>query len=161
MNALRDWWLSRAPRDRWVYGGVAALVVLVVVYLAVVEPLQMRRDQLERGVASQRELLSWMHTVVVPARGNLRAPARSGNQSLFATVDRSARSTVLAGAVQRVQPEGTGAVRVWLENAPFDATVRWVAQLEREHGITVSALSVEPTEGAGLVTVRLTLERAL
>lgn len=161
MNALVDWWQARAPRERAILSVAGGAVALLLVYLIVVEPLQQRREMLERGVASQRELLSWMHRVVVPARGELRTgrTARGGG-SLFSVVDRSAKATPLAGSLRRVQPEGDAAVRVWLEGAPFDEFVRWIAQLERDQGVSVSALAVERAEGAGLVGVRVTLERA-
>ena len=158
---MKAWFLGLAPRERWLFGGAAALVALLLVYLLVVEPLQQRRAMLERGVVAQRELLGWMRDAIVPLRGGTTAPAGSRGQSLFAVVDRSARATVLAGALQRVQPEGQASVRVWFEDAPFDDLVRWVAALQREHGVTVNTLSVERTDTAGLVNARLTLERPL
>lgn len=155
---MKAWFLGLAPRERLLVGGAAVVLILLLAYLLIIEPLQQRRAVLERGVAAQRELLAWMRDAVVPLRG-AAAPADSRGQSLFAVVDRSARTTVLAGALQRVQPEGQGNVRVWFENAPFDDLVRWVATLQREHGITVNTLSIERTDAAGLVTARLTLER--
>ncbi len=156
---MKSWFLGLAPRERLLIGGAAAIVVLLLVYLLVIEPLQQRRAVLERGVVAQRELLSWMRDAVVPLRGSSATPANSRGQSLFAVVDRSARTTVLAGALQRVQPEGQGNVRVWFEDAPFDDLVRWTATLQREHGISVNTLSVERTDSAGLVNARVTLER--
>ncbi|MEX0899964.1 MAG: type II secretion system protein M [Gammaproteobacteria bacterium] len=156
---MKTWFLGLAPRERLLIGGAAGAVVLLLAYLLVVEPLQQRRAVLERGVVAQRELLAWMRDAVVPLRGNTSAPADSRGQSLFAVVDRSARATVLAGALQRVQPEGQGNVRVWFNDAPFDDLVRWIATLQREHGITVNTLSVERVDTAGLVNARVTLER--
>lgn len=157
---MKTWFLGLAPRERLLVGGAAVVFVLLLAYLLVVEPLQQRRAVLERGVVAQRELLAWMHTAVVPLRGDTTAPSSSRGQSLFAVVDRSARATVLAGALQRVQPEGQGNVRVWFNDAPFDDLVRWIATLQRDHGITVNTLSIERTDTAGLVSARLTLERA-
>ncbi len=156
---MKTWFLGLAPRERLLLGGGAIVVALLLAYLLVIEPLQQRRAVLERGVVAQRELLAWMRDAVVPLRGSTTTPADSQGQSLFAVVDRSARATVLAGALQRVQPEGQGNVRVWFEDAPFDDLVRWVATLQREHGITVNTLSVERADTAGLVNARVTLER--
>jgi general secretion pathway protein M len=156
---MKSWFLGLAPRERMLVAGAAVVVVLLLAYLLVVEPLQQRRAMLERGVIAQRELLTWMRDAVVPLRGNTTAPPDSRGESLFAVVDRSARATVLAGALQRVQPEGQGNVRVWFEDAPFDDLVRWTAALQREHGVSVNTLSVERTDSAGLVNARVTLER--
>lgn len=158
---MKTWFLGLAPRERLLIGGGAAVVVLLLVYLLVIEPLQQRRAVLERGVIAQRELLTWMRDAVVPLRGNASAPNDNRGQSLFVVVDRSARATVLAGALQRVQPEGQGNVRAWFNDAPFDDLVRWIATLQREHGVTVNTLSVERADTAGLVNARVTLERSL
>lgn len=158
---MKTWFLGLAPRERLLIGGGAVVVVLLLVYLLVIEPLQQRRAVLERGVVAQRELLTWMRDAVVPLRGNTAAPDDNRGQSLFVVVDRSARATVLAGALQRVQPEGQGNVRAWFNDAPFDDLVRWIATLQREHGVTVNTLSVERADAAGLVNARVTLERSL
>lgn len=154
---MRDWFASLAPRERKSVLGAGALVVVVVVYIAVIEPLIEHRAMLERGVAAQRELVTWMRGVA--GELDAGAPVSDAGGSLFAVVDRSVRGTALAGAVQRVQPEGTGTVRVWLDGADFDELVRWVAALDRRHGIGVSSLSVERGPAPGAVNVRLTLER--
>lgn len=157
---MKAWFLGLAPRERLMVSGAAVVVVLLLAYLLVVEPLQQRRAMLERGVVAQRELLTWMRDAVVPLRGNTGESENGRGQSLFAVVDRSARATVLAGALQRVQPEGQGNVRVWFEDAPFDDLVRWIATLQREHGVAVNTLAVQQTDTAGLVNARLTLERS-
>lgn len=152
------WYGALAPRERRMVVVGAAAVALLIVYLAVVEPLAQRRAQLEQGVAAQRTLLAWMNEV--GDRVRTAGPQRVGNgDSLFATVDRSVRATALAGSVQRVQPEGQQTVRVWLDNAPFDELVRWVGMLDREHSVVVSALTAERTQASGMVNARLTLER--
>lgn len=152
------WYGALAPRERRLVVVGAAVVVLTIIYLAVVEPLAERRAQLEQGVAAQRTLLAWMNEVEDQVRP-VGAQLVGNGDSLFATIDRSARATALAGALQRVQPEGQQTVRVWLDNAQFDELVRWIGALEREHRIMVSVLTVERTQESGLVNARLTLER--
>ncbi|MCA1798806.1 MAG: type II secretion system protein M [Xanthomonadaceae bacterium] len=155
---VAQWFNALAPRERRLVAFGAAAVVLLIAYIAVVEPLAQRRAQLEQGVAAQRTLLAWMNEVA----GQVSPPGAQqvgSGDSLFATVDRSARATVLAEALQRLQPEGQQTVRVWLDNAQFDELVRWIGTLEREHRIMVSVLTIERTQESGLVNARLTLER--
>ena len=160
MNGVRAWFLSLAPRERALVAGGAAVLLVLIVYLLVVEPLVQRRALLERGVASQRELLTWMQQAVVPLRNGAGQRVQSRGESLFAVVDRSARGSALAGALQRVQPEGNTNVRVWFNDAAFDELVRWLAALQREHGVAVGGLTVERADCAGLVNARVTLERS-
>lgn len=154
-----QWFSALAPRERRLLVAGAAALLLTVLYAAVVEPLTNRRAQLEQEIAAQRTLLAWMHQVGDQVRPSGVAQRVGNGDSLFATVDRSARATALAGSLQRVQPEGQQTVRIWLDDAPFDEMVRWIGTVERDHGVVVSALSVERTQTAGLVNARLTLER--
>lgn len=158
MKDIREWWQGISPRERRMVAGAGVALLLTVIWLAVVEPLQQRRAMLERGVPVQRELLTWMQDAAPRLRDAGPARAAAG-QSLFAVVDRSVRATPLGGAVQRLQPEGQASVRVWLENAAFDDLVRWLGTLEREHGVSPSAIAVERTDSAGLVNARVTLDR--
>lgn len=155
----RGWLMSLAPRERTLVLVGAAVTAVLLVWLAVIDPLQQRRAALESGVASQRVLLAWMEDAVAPLEGARMQRAQPGAESLFATVDRSVRATPLAGALRRVQPEGQTTARVWLDDALFDQLVLWVATLEREHGVVVSVFAVERGSGAGLVNARVTLER--
>jgi general secretion pathway protein M len=156
---MKNWYLSLAPRERWLVTGAAVFIAVVIFYLALVEPLIERRAMLERGIVAQRELAAWMRGIA--GDGDTAAPVATPDSggSLFAVVDRSVRGTLLAGAVQRVQPEGSGSVRVWLDGANFDELVRWIAVLDRQHGIGVTALAVERGAASGIVNARLTLER--
>ncbi len=154
---MKDWFASLAPRERRSVIGAGAFVAVVVLYVAAVEPVLEHRAMLERGVVAQRELVTWMRGIAADQGSG--APAAGAGGSLFAVVDRSVRATALAGAVQRVQPEGTGTVRVWLDGADFDELVRWIAVLDRQYGIGVSSLSVERGLAPGSVNVRLTLDR--
>lgn len=150
---MKDWFSSLSRRERFLVAGAAVVLVMIAGYLLAVEPVLERRAALERGVAAQQELLGWMRAQT----GGDAPTARA--ESLFASVDRSARQTALAGSIQRIQPEGQTIVRVWLDAAPFDELVSWVARLDHEHGITVSALAVDRGTEPGKVGARLTLER--
>jgi general secretion pathway protein M len=161
MNAsdLRAWFNGLAARERAIVVGGAAVLVVLIVYAGVVEPLSERHARIEREAAQQWALAAWMNQVGDSVRR--AGPTRVGGNgdSLFAAVDRSVRNTALAGSLQRVQPEGQQTVRVWLDNAPFDEVVRWVGALERDQGVVVSAMTAERTQNAGRVNARLTLER--
>lgn len=148
---MMAWWESLATRERRLVAAGATLLAVTVVWIAVIEPVADHRESLADGIVAQRALLEWMGTIDT-TRG-----AADGD-SLFAIVDRSVRATPLAGSVQRLQPESGVGVRIWLDGASFDELVRWIATLERDHGITVATFSVERGQGPGAVNARLTLQ---
>lgn len=152
---IQDWWSARTSRERTVVSVGAALVLIALVWAVVLNPLAQRRAELERAVPEQRALLAWMESLPTGTRN----AASTTQGSLFAVVDSSARTTPLAGTLSRIQPEGADTVRVWFDEAPFNDLVAWLAVLEREHGIRVTAVAVDRTAAPGRVSARVTLAR--
>ena len=50
-------------------------------------------------------------------------------------------------------------MRIWLDDVPFDALVRWLGDLHTRYGVRVEAANIERESGPGLVSARLTLMR--
>ena len=159
---MKAWWAGLSPRERGVLLGGAVSLAVILVYFLGWEPLAQRAQRLQAQVAEQRQTLRWMEGAAeelarLRAAGG-RRPA--GGQSLLAVVDRSARAGGLADALKRVQPEGEGRARVWLDGASFDALVTWLEGLARRQGIRARAVSVEARAEPGRVDARLVLEAA-
>lgn len=75
------------------------------------------------------------------------------------SVLRAASDAAAAGglALNRIQPEGEGKVRVGLDNADFNAVARWLATLSAQ-GVRLEEAQVEK-QAEGGVSARLTLAR--
>ncbi|HEX6929961.1 MAG TPA: type II secretion system protein M [Gammaproteobacteria bacterium] len=164
MNALEELrrrFAALEPRERHFLAAGAAVVVIAILFFAVLQPLGRYRERLEDRVAGERELVSWMRGAVDVLRE--RAPASrqvDTSGSLLALADTSARAAGLAQSLRRIQQDGDDAVRVRLEAASFDALVVWLEDLELRYGATISEMTVDRADGAGLVNVSLTLTRA-
>nr|WP_041595716.1 type II secretion system protein M [Halorhodospira halophila] len=155
-------WSARNPRERWLLGSGGLLVLVVVPYVAVWEPLTERRDQLQAQVAEQRQDLAWMRSAAEEIHAhdgdNGSAEPVTDERSLLSLVDRAAREAGIDDQLSRVQPDGDGTLRVWMDRVPFDELMNWLDGLQRAAGVEVDALTVERTQEDGLVNVRLTLE---
>jgi general secretion pathway protein M len=79
-----------------------------------------------------------------------------GGRSLLAVVDQSARSGGLGTAIKRLEPDGSKAVKLWLEGVAFDSMILWLGQLGKSYQIEPTIITLEPV-GAGRVNARLTL----
>jgi general secretion pathway protein M len=139
-------------------GGGGAMIVLL--FLIAWHPFSRHVDQLRDNVAAQRELHAWMQQAAMEVK-QLRgsAPARnSAGQSLLSAADSTARQHGLAGAMKRVEPEGTDKVRIRLEQAGFDDMTRWLELLVREHGVHIESITIDGRNQTGTVDARLTLQ---
>ena len=109
-----------------------------------------------------RELLEWVRSKEATAR----AVASMGNESgqtgnlgdddLLKTVTDSADKSGMP--LQRFEPSGNQAMRIWLEQVPFTDLTQWLAHLETKYGIVVDQASLDRADEPGLVDARITLE---
>ena len=80
---------------------------------------------------------------------------------LLSAVDKAAKDPSLGGkAPTRMQPDGESQVRVWLEDVPFDALLRWMYGLQGHYGVRIDSVAIERRPTAGQVNARLSLVRA-
>lgn len=153
--------LNARERRIVVVGGVLGLLILI--YAGIWSPLAGARGQRVEALAKARAIAQQLELAAALARQSPAAarstPNLAQNQSLLAAVDQAARSGTLGKAPERLQPEGDREVRVWLEDVPFEALVRWLGELRLRYGITPQSLDVERAEAPGLVSARLSLVR--
>lgn len=102
-----------------------------------------------RAVLARAAALSQQEPQIRPPVTESDAPA------LIAVVNRSAPGFALAFGDFR--PEGDARLTLGLRGGDFDALLRWLVQLERQHGIAVAEMDVRPTQTPGRVDAGLTL----
>ena len=159
MNA---WWAGLAPRERIILiAGMLVLAVLLV-WLAVIEPLAAGRTNLRTEVAALSADHDWMQQVApeVRRRASSQGSASAGstgNGSVLTLVEVSANAAGMRSAMTRVQPEGQGA-RLWFDSVSFDALVSWLGDLETRQNLNISQLAVDAGAEPGLVSARVLVE---
>lgn len=156
---FRAWWASRAERERQMLSAGAAVLALILAWLAVWEPVTSLHHRREKALAEARSLATRLETLAAESRGVQPAGGGSRQQSLLSVVDQSGKSSGIGKAPSRLQPDGDTTVRVWLEDVPFDAVMRWLGELATRHGVQVADAEIERQSGSGLVNARLTLVR--
>jgi general secretion pathway protein M len=161
MNAF---WARLGSRDRRILIIGAVCLGVILPYWLVLQSLTEQAERMERSVSALYEDVAWMQAAAERVRGveggATGAPAAAGDGSPLSVIDRTAREGPLTGTVRRVQPEGADAVRVWLEDAPFDDLILWLGTLETRYGLRVTSLVVDRQPVEGRVNARLSLERA-
>ena len=159
MNA---WWTGLAPRERLIVGGGSVVLMLVLIYLMIWEPIANKREQVRTDISALSADLVWMQQVAGQVK---RRAAQQGNQSsagaaggsVLTLVEVSARAAGLHETLERVQPEGLGA-RIWFAETGFDGLLSWLGELEQRQGLHVSQLAVDAGNAPGMVTARIKVE---
>ena len=157
-----NWLQTLSARERQILIGGTALLAVTLLFLLAWEPLAERQQRLGSLVEQQRSQLAWMTSAAaeVATMAPRGAPSADGNgMSLLSLIDRSATEAGLGDAVKRMAPEGDRGVRVWLGDAPYQATIRWLESLGRA-GINPVTVQMERNETSGRIEARLLLGRA-
>ena len=163
---MKAWYASLEANERRLLMIAAPLLLIMLLYVGVWEPMVNSVAALRASTAEQESLLAWMRGAAQEVKqlqqqnggrsGQQAKPVNSG--SLLSLVDRTAKSGRLGDALKRVQPDGDDKVRVWLEAASFDDVVRWLTALQSRHGVRVASSVFQALEITGRVDVRLVFE---
>jgi general secretion pathway protein M len=154
--------LDRRERLILIAGMVA--ICLVFGYALLIAPFYSSLTTHQREIPVKEEELAWMRIAALEVQqfnaSASRTGANQGLQSPLSAIDSSARELGLGRALKRVEPAGQNEVRIWMEEAPFDEVLRWLATLGMSYAIEVSEFVVEPSRnGQGQVNARMTLVR--
>jgi general secretion pathway protein M len=149
------WYAGLQEREKRVVsiGGVA--LAAVILFGAILLPLQSAVSSAVNRADERREDLAWM-------RGNA-AEVQSGAGTVFndtgeapvVVVDRVGREVGLGGSLKGSQPSGNG-VRVQLESAPFDTLITWLATLDQRYGLAIDSITVDRAARPGIVNANIT-----
>jgi general secretion pathway protein M len=151
---VRQHWRQRTVRERRVLVAGAVVLVGILAWVGVWEPLQHERAALRQQVSDNAVALAWLRPAVAAHEAG-GAPA-GADASLLARVDVAARAHGVQGQLSSIEPQGTQSIRLQFADVPFDAFARWLEALAVQ-GVAVHELSLQRSTGAGRVHARLEL----
>lgn len=154
---MKAYWMQLQARERRLLLLGALALLLLLAYALVWEPARAGLARLEQDTAAQRATLAWMEQARQQVQHLRQTRPPTGGPSLLPLAEQSAKAHGLGPALKRIQPDGQHSVRVWLEQASFDDTLRWLDTLAGRHGVKIGAFSAERAD-AGRVHARLVLE---
>ena len=160
---LRVWFEARQPREQLVVAAGALAVLLALIYLVLWQPFALARDHAEADLASARSLaarIEQLGSQAQQAHAGGGPPVVGPEVSLLSAVDQASKDGILGKAPSRMQPDGDKQVRVWIEDVPVDAVLRWIDDLQSRYAVRIDGVTVERRPTAGTVNVRLSLVRA-
>jgi general secretion pathway protein M len=155
---IGGWYAGLGARERILVAIGAAVVVLLIIYLAAVQPLVSAHASLGRRVENDRSLLAYMNSAA--PRLKSAGPAAGKEHltgSVFSAVSRAAQDASIHDAVQRLEQADNGGVRLTLNAVSFDALVSWLEKLADSKGIVAKSANIQGAQSPGTVNVTLDL----
>ncbi len=157
---VRDWFYGLQPREKlYLIGGTAVLAMLVA-YFSLWLPLTSAVARLDAEVIQQQHDMVWMGAAGSSIRQLQQSSQRQASgRSMLAVVDQAIATANLKAGLQRMEPDGQNAVKLWFNKSPFDQVITMLGQLEQQQGVAVQGLAISSTDTAGMVDARITLVR--
>lgn len=153
--------LPRRDQQGLVIIGIALLLGLL--YFAVWRPVTGFHAEALADHEQARSLVTWMESnrAAIQQLAENRPSARpatriSSSRELMSLVTSSASEAGIK--LQRFEPSGENAIRLWLEDVPFNSVAAWLEQLTGEHGIVIDQAALDRADKPGMISARLTLQ---
>jgi len=133
-------------------------VALTVLWLGVWKPVSDWRATAHNRYQNAQAEFDWVRANESRARELAGAGGGRGTgpRPLLQIITRSAQTQGVQ--VNRLQPEGNGAIAVSIQGQPFNELLRWLHSLEENNGVAVLRLAVDADDGPGLVNAQIRLQ---
>lgn len=153
-------WHRLSSREQIIVLVSGFLLMIFLLWRLLWLPLQLENKQLKKGIKNSQEQLAWIQnasTEVIQLRG--LKPATRQNRSVMSIAGNVLARQNLRKSLKQMKPKGDKVVRISLKGASFDATMKFLGELESRHQIHCSKFSLTPDKEVGRINLNMTLER--
>lgn len=160
MDALRDFWIQRAPRERLAMLLAGAVVLAAVVYLALIEPAATGIPRLERSLPAARLQAERLDQLLAEVAGLKAKPqvAVLAPPEVRAALEKSLEAASLKAT--RITPMADGDLQLVFANVPYAAWSTWLADAERQLGAKAHTVIARTTGTPGGADIEMVLRLA-
>ena len=162
-EAARLWYNSLPHRDRMLVIATSVIVLIMLFYLIIWEPVHEGLNQQQQQYQSQKNIVLWMQEAAAEVQSLKRSGAKtvtSSNQPVSLIIEQSAKISGLKDNIGKLESSGKDGARTKLNGASFNQILIWLNTLEKRHGVTVSSASIERGDKIGTVNARLSFNRS-
>ncbi|MEE9327160.1 MAG: type II secretion system protein M [Cocleimonas sp.] len=160
---MKTWYNSLSPREQALvtYGGIVVLFILI--WLLLVKPLYAKHIKLNKIIEKQKGDIRLMqkqsnHVEKLQIQNKKTAPKSSQNPQQL--IERSLQTWRLKSSLERMNTQGSKAVRLTLKKANADRAMRFLYELENSHGLSINNMIINTSgDEAGFTDIRLTIKR--
>lgn len=151
----RSFWQDRTTRERGLLGLLGVVVAAGLANSLVWQPLAVRRSALVDAITVHAAAEQYLMQGGVVSAAPAASSDPGADQPLAVRLTGSAAALGLT--VRRLDPVGAGALDVALEEAPFDAVMAWLVELERDRGLDLRSFSIQRRPAPGMVSATISI----
>ena len=159
MNRLFELLSQYNRREQTILLAGALAVALYLLWMAVISPLQAKRDQQLTTNAATAAALGRVELLALKVKKAKSESQTTGGSdtNISQLIDTSLQAVGLS--MSGFQPGTRGEVRVRLDNVSYEPLMQWLYDLEYKHDVSIRDLSLASTTQPGLVTTNIRLRK--
>lgn len=154
------YWQNSTMQERIVILLLFVLSLLLLTYTAYWRPVHKNILELRILVPQERWQLDWMRkqTTRIPQNTSMTVSHSGG---LLPLIEKSVDTHGLQEQLARLEPKGESEANLALKNVVYRDLIKWLVNLQRQHGISVHSANILSTKNVGLVDANFVLRRGL
>jgi len=150
-------WKALGERERRAILLLAGFLGVVLLYLLVWHPVRSGASGARARLSAARMQLARVQEQAALVERLRRAPRVAPAVNPVAAAEQAAARHGFREQVKRIDPDGSRAVRIQIEGAPFSAVMAWLLELQQQNGLRAESASFDRHANPGAVNVRLLL----
>jgi type II secretory pathway component PulM len=160
---MKAWYNSLSAREQALvtYGGIVVLFILI--WLLLVKPLYASHIKLNKMLEKQKgdiRLMQKQSSLVKKLQLQSKKAVPKSTQNPQQLIERSLQTWRLKSSLERMNTQGSNAVRLTLKKANADRAMRFFYELENTHGLSINNMIINNSgDEAGFIDIRLTINR--
>lgn len=167
IDQVSKWYFEQTISSRILVAIAAAMVVLFVLIKLIYTPWKNHLNDLEFEVKQKSETVAIMESQLKKYAAIIKAnQSPDKNQSsvkggsFISQIERSAKEHKLYSSIERISPDKVGRVKIWMNQANFDAWLKWLEKIKYQ-GIDVYDVRITQLNPQDKVNLRATFQSKL
>lgn len=158
---MKQWWLHLSIREQRTVIIGSVLLFFIVMYFFIWSPISDTVDTLQQNVVQDSELLSWMKITapqinVTQVTSSAAHPVAAAD--LFGTVQQSLLSSGLKSALQNIEQQKAGTIKLTFNSISFDNLINWLIAVQRDYGVSAVEVNLNKVADEGHVKGEIVLQ---
>ncbi|MEY3042148.1 MAG: hypothetical protein RLZZ174_1230 [Pseudomonadota bacterium] len=153
----KQWIAQQSPRDQRLLRLLGVALGGLLLWQLCLAPVLDYRDRAAARLARAQADLAWLTANERALAQALAARQQAQPQGEAALQAVAASAQAYGLTLNRFSPEGEGRLALSLDNAAYDALLKWLLELTETRGLRVLTLSIDRTDTPGQVRARLVL----
>lgn len=159
---MNEWWNNLALREKQTVSIGAIVVLFGLIYFLLWSPLSSTVSNLRVQIKRNQELLSWMKgadtRIETQQHSANKVPVNKQTGSLLSVVQNQINRTQLVSVMTQLHQIDSDSVQLAFQKVDFDKLIVWLTQLSQQQNLTITQMSVTPTDAPGMVTAEFILK---